>query len=82
MLNLNISNPIFKELIKLKLAKKRTIQILFKETRDKKIRVLQDKISKVIFLEKDINSTRKYINNLNPDYTNILKIIKKKKILR
>ncbi len=81
MLNLNISNPIFKELIKLKLAKKRTIQILFKETRDKKIRVLQDKISKVIFLEKDINSTRKYINNLNPDYTNILKIIKKKKFL-
>ena len=79
MLKFQISNPIFKELIKLKLAKKRTIQILFKETRDKKIRVLQDKISKVIFLEKDINSTRKYINNLNPDYTNILKIIKKKK---
>ena len=49
MLNLNISNPIFKELIKLKLAKKRTIQILFKETRDKKIRVLQDKNLKLSF---------------------------------
>ena len=54
-------------------------QFKFYLTRDKKIRVLQDKISKVIFLEKDINSTN--INNLSPNYTNILKIIRKKKFL-
>lgn len=53
-----ISNPIYKELIKLNLIKKKNLLILNNFTRDKKIKVLQDKISKVIFLEKyttDIN---------------------------
>ena len=52
MLKFQISNPIFKDLIKFKLKKKNNIKILFNRTRDKKIRVLQDIKSKIIFLEK------------------------------
>ena len=81
MLNLNISNPIFQKLIKLKLVKKNRVKVLFKETRDEKIRVLQDSLSKVIFLEKDVNNKKKYTNNTSQYYSNILKIVKKKKFL-
>ena len=59
MVNLNISNPIFQKLIKFKLVKKNRLKVLSKETRDKKIRVLQDTLSKVIFLEKDVNNKKK-----------------------
>ena len=45
-------NPIFDELIKLKLVKKINVFTLSKKTRDKKIRVLKDQKSKIIFLEK------------------------------
>ena len=49
MLKLQISNPIFKDLIKFKLIKRNNLKVLFNRTRDKKIRVLQDKKSKIIF---------------------------------
>ena len=81
MLKLNISNPIFKELIKLKLVKKSRLKIIFKETRDKKIRVLQDEFSKIIFLEKDVNSRKKYQEKSTSNYKNILRYIKKKNFL-
>tara|TARA_B100000963_G_scaffold248791_1_gene217847 strand:- start:75 stop:962 length:888 start_codon:yes stop_codon:yes gene_type:complete len=81
MVNLNISNPIFKKLIKLKLVKKNRLKILSKQTRDKKIRVLQDTFSKVIFLEKDVNNKKRYTNKPSSDYVNILKTIKKRKFL-
>ena len=81
MVNLNISNPIFQKLIKLKLVKKNRLKILSKETRDKKIRVLQDTFSKIIFLEKDINNKKRYANKPSSEYVNILKTIKKRKFL-
>ncbi len=45
-------NPIYKLLISLKLISKKNLEIFSKETRDATIKVLSDKISKVIFLEK------------------------------
>jgi len=45
-----ITNPIFHELVKLKIIKKKNLIKLSNKTRDKKIPVYQDKQSKVIFL--------------------------------
>ena len=45
-----ITNPIFSELLKLKIINKKRIIKLSKSTRDKKIHVFQDTKSKVIFL--------------------------------
>ena len=47
---MKITNPIFQELIKLRLIKKKNLIKLSNKTRDKKIPVYQDKQSKVIFL--------------------------------
>lgn len=55
---MNISNPIFQELLKLKLIRKKNIIKISNTTRDKNIKVYKDKKSSVIFLEK-------YISNLN-----------------
>jgi 2-polyprenyl-3-methyl-5-hydroxy-6-metoxy-1,4-benzoquinol methylase len=52
MLIRNITNPIFFELLKLKIINKKKIIKLSSSTRDKKITVFQDTKSKVIFLEK------------------------------
>ena len=81
MLKFQISNPIFKDLIKFKLVKKNNIKILFNRTRDKKIRVLQDIKSKIIFLEKNFNKPKNYIDNSDKYYLKIFKTIKKKKVL-
>ena len=81
MLKLQISNPIFKDLIKFKLIKRNNLKVLFNRTRDKKIRVLQDKKSKIIFLEKNSNNQKNYINNSNKYYLKIFKNIKKNKVL-
>ena len=78
MLKLQISNPIFKDLIKFKLIKRNNLKVLFNRTRDKKIRVLQDKKSKIIFLEKNSNNQKNYINNSNKYYLKIFKNIKNK----
>ena len=79
MLKFQISNPIFKDLIKFKIVKKNNIKILFNRTRDKKIRVLQDIKSKIIFLEKNFNKPKNYIDNSDKYFFNIFKTIKKKK---
>ena len=81
MLKLQISNPIFKDLIKFKLIKRNNLKVLFNRTRDKKIRVLQDKKSKIIFLEKNSKKQKNYINNSNKYYLKIFKNIKKNKVL-
>ena len=57
-LTMMIKNPIFKELIKLKLVSKSNLITLNNQTRDKKIKVIKDFKTKVIFLEKYINSTK------------------------
>ena len=49
---MNKTNPIFNLLLKLNLIKKKNLEIFSNETRDINIKVLSDKVSKVIFLEK------------------------------
>jgi 2-polyprenyl-3-methyl-5-hydroxy-6-metoxy-1,4-benzoquinol methylase len=53
-------NPIFNELIKLKLISKSNLFTLSNKTRDKKIKVIKDLKTKVIFLEKCITSNKYY----------------------
>ena len=55
-----MKNPIFNELIKLKLISKLNLIILSNKTRDKKIKVIKDLKSKIIFLEKYITSNKYY----------------------
>ena len=57
-------NPIFNELIKLKLISKPDLITLSNRTRDQKIKVLQDKKTKIIFLEKYLTNNN-YYQNLN-----------------
>ena len=57
---MKISNPIFKELIKLKIINKNNLIKISNQTRDKKIPVYKDQKSKVIFLEKYITDTKYY----------------------
>jgi len=63
-----INNPVYKDLKKLKLIKE--LKIFYKETRDKKIKVIYDKKTKVIFLEKYLVSKDHYkkINSKNKYY--------------
>ena len=56
-----MKNPIYDELIKLKLIKKLNLITLSNKTRDKKIRVMKDLKTKIIFLEKYITSNEYYI---------------------
>ena len=58
-----ISNPIYKELKKLKLIQDSRLVTLNNKTRDKKIKVIKDLKTKIIFLEKNIN-TNKYYSSL------------------
>ena len=55
-----MKNPIFNELIKLKLISKLNLITLNNKTRDKKIKVIKDLKSKIIFLEKYITSNEYY----------------------
>ena len=73
-----ITNPIYKELKKLKLIKDSNLIILANKTRDKKIRVIKDTKTKVIFLEKFITSNSYYTSLKYND--NDRKIKKKIKI--
>lgn len=57
---MNISNPIFKELLKLNLINRRNLIKISNQTRDKKIPVYKDKKTKVIFLEKYTTNTKYY----------------------
>ena len=63
-----MKNPIFDELIKLKLISKLNLMTLSNKTRDKKIKVIKDLKTKIIFLEKyitinDYYSSLKYKDN-------------------
>ena len=55
-----MKNPIFNELIKLKLVSKLNLITLSNKTRDKKIRVKKDLKTKIIFLDKYITSNEYY----------------------
>ena len=55
-----MKNPIFKELIKLKLISKLNLITLSNRTRDKKIKVIKDLKTKIIFLEKHITTNEYY----------------------
>jgi len=70
-----MKNPIINELIKLKLISKLNLITLNNKTRDKKIKVIKDLKTKIIFLEKYITSNE-YYSSLN--YKNHDKKIKKR----
>ena len=55
-----MKNPIFDELIKLKLISKLNLMTLSNKTRDKKIKVIKDLKTKIIFLEKYITTNEYY----------------------
>ena len=55
-----MKNPIFDELIRLKLISKSNLITLSNKTRDKKIKVIKDLKTKIIFLEKYITSNEYY----------------------
>ena len=62
-MKLNITNPIYFELKKLNLLKKKHLRLISSKTRDNNIKVFRDIKSKIIFLEKCITSD-KYYNNV------------------
>ena len=68
-----ITNPIYLELLKLKLIKKKNIIKISNRCRDGKIAVYQDKISKIFFLEKYSFTKNKYYS-----YKNVYKKIQNK----
>ena len=53
-------NPIFDELMKLKLISKSNLMTLNNKTRDKKIKVIKDLKTKIIFLEKYVTTNNYY----------------------
>ncbi len=55
-----MKNPIYDELIKLKLISKSNLITLSNKTRDKKIKVLKDLKTKIIFIEKYITTNEYY----------------------
>ena len=76
-----MKNPIFDELIKLKLISKLNLITLNNKTRDKKIKVIKDLKTKIIFLEKYITSNEYYsLLKYGDDDRKVLKKSKKKNI--
>ena len=61
-MNFKITNPVFFELKKLNLINKKNLILVNKKTRDKKIKVFQDKNSNIIFLEKYVRNINYYKN--------------------
>ena len=55
-----MKNPIFNELKKLKLVSKKNLITLNNKTRDRKIKVIKDSKSKIIFLEKYVTTNNYY----------------------
>ncbi len=60
-----MKNPIIQELLKLKLISKENLITINNKTRDKKIRVIKDLKTKIIFLEKNLNSINTYNSKNN-----------------
>jgi len=74
-----MKNPIFKELIKLKLIKELNLITLSNKTRDQKIKVIKDLKTKIIFLEKYITSNEYYsLLKYKDDKKKVLDIKKRK----
>ena len=74
-----MKNPIIDELIKLKLISKLNLITLSNKTRDKKIKVIKDLKTKIIFLEKYITTNEYYskLKNNDDDRKILEKSIKK-----
>ena len=72
-----MKNPIFNELLKLKLISKLNLITLSNKTRDKKIKVLQDFKTKIIFLDKCTTSNQ-YYSSLKYRYGDRNIVVKKK----
>lgn len=74
-----VKNPIIKELVDLKLINLKNCSVISKTTRDKKIKVYQDKKSGIIFLEKFVRDKKYYQLDRTMSqkdivrYTNLLK---------
>jgi 2-polyprenyl-3-methyl-5-hydroxy-6-metoxy-1,4-benzoquinol methylase len=64
---MKISNPIYFELLRYKLIKKKNIIKLSDSTRDAKVKVYQDKKTKIIFLQKSITNLDYYKISKNKD---------------
>ena len=76
-----MKNPIIDELLKLKLISKLKLVTLQNTTRDKKIKVIQDSKTDIIFLEKYITSNDYYRSlNYKDDEQKILRKLKNKLI--
>ena len=75
-----MKNPIINELIKLKLISKLNLITLNSKTRDKKIKVIKDLKTKIIFLEKYITSNEYYSSLNYKDHDRKIKKRSKKKI--
>ena len=74
-----MKNPIFNELIKLKLISKKNLITLSNKTRDKKIKVLKDLKTKIIFLEKYLTFGNYYPSlRYNDDDMKVMEKSKKK----
>ena len=74
-----MKNPIINELLQLKLISKSDLITLNNKTRDKKIKVIKDLKTKIIFLEKYITTNEYYYSlNYNDDDIKINKKSKKK----
>ena len=74
-----MKNPIINELIKLKLISRSNLTTLKNTTRDKKIKVIKDKKTNIIFLEKYLTSNEYYCSlNYRDDEHKILRKSKKK----
>ena len=59
---INIKNPIINELVNLDLIKIKNLKKISDRTRDKKIKVWQDKKTKIIVLDKNFTSLNYYKN--------------------
>ena len=70
-----MKNPIYKELKSLKLIKESNLITLNNKTRDKRIKVIKDLKTKIIFLDKYITNNRYYSSVKYND--NHLKFLKK-----
>ena len=66
-MKLNITNPIYKQLVKLKLIKKKNLFIINKKTRDSKVELLKIKKRNYI-LEKNIIKKSHYTSKPHKDY--------------
>ena len=72
-----MKNPIYNELIKLRLISKSNLSILNYKTRDKKIKVIKDLKTKIIFLEK-YTTNNNYYSTLKYGDDNKKKVKRKK----